>query len=260
MRALKDHSRMLALYGAAALGLLALVVIVLGLGTLPAARAASDTLYTFETGIEGWQPCTSASCAADSSAVTVTQSLSHTTEGSYSLRLDFDHASGHSKAIYQVDNGAGWDFSNRDVLKFDLWKQGEPAQVAIALSTGSGWVWHESRAVDLEDGDNAISINLKDDGWKTAASGWNYGVPVQDLDQVYRINLLRRGLSGQRAALFSRRAADADGHAASANAGSHAAAPSRASRGATGRAEPVCLGRGYRVQGRWMFVPLRGRQ
>ncbi len=96
----KDDSRVLALYGAATLGLLALVVIVIGLGVLPVARAASDTLYTFETGVEGWQPCTASSCASDSSAVTVTQSLSHTTEGSYSLRLDFDQdTSTHTNAI-----------------------------------------------------------------------------------------------------------------------------------------------------------------
>ena len=63
-------------------------------------------------------------------------------------------------------------------------------QVAIAVSTTAAFRWHESKAVELKKGWNALEFDVSSDEWKTEKSGWKYAVPVEPLDQVRAMDII----------------------------------------------------------------------
>ncbi len=143
----------------------------------------SERLYSFESGTEDWQPN-----VGDGGAVTATQALTHATMYSASLRLEFEHISTTEKSVFSV--GGPWDFSTYDKLTFDMWKMGEPVQVAVALKTGGSWERQESLPQALADGGNHVEIDLASSPWKSAASGWSYTGTLTNTATVQELLIL----------------------------------------------------------------------
>jgi hypothetical protein len=69
------------------------------------------------------------------------------------------------KAIFAIDSQM--DLSTKDYISFSLWKNSQPTSVAIALSTGSSYEWFESMPVNLQDGSNVVSFDLRTSNWKS---------------------------------------------------------------------------------------------
>ena len=148
-------------------------------------------IYSFETDVEGWIIGDGNNGFADSSATGIMTSTLHATDGDQSLLLQFDHmAAMHNKAVFMVEDGGGRDFSSHTSFNFDLWKSGQPTQVALAITTGANWDWHESVIMPLTDGENRLVFDLTSSDWKSAASGWEHTGTIANRTDVKRIAVL----------------------------------------------------------------------
>ena len=97
----------------------------------------------------------------------MSQSSQHATDGTKSAEVSFNHSPSYQKAIYVVEPSSSLDFSSYDTLSFSFYKSGQPPKVALALTTGNGYIWHESTEKAVNDGDNTVTFNLKSSDWKT---------------------------------------------------------------------------------------------
>ena len=98
----------------------------------PPPPSATVTLYSFESGVDGWGP------ASWDPQGTVAQSATFATDGANGLEV--------------VTTGSGWfgldmpiatSFTGKTHLKFDLQTTGAGTSTNVAFKVGSGWTWCE---------------------------------------------------------------------------------------------------------------------
>jgi hypothetical protein len=150
------------------------------------APAAPIYLDDFEGSTTTWQPGLPPGYI-DSSAVSVKISDQHATLGKHSLELIFDK-NNLPKAIFTLERPIQLDQAN--FLEFDLYNPGAAAQIAISLSTGDTWEWHESGVLPLAEGAQTISFDLQASNYKSAASNWELTTSVKNLALTQRIAVL----------------------------------------------------------------------
>ena len=63
-------------------------------------------------------------------------------------------------------------------------------RIAVALTTGSDFKWHESVMINLRRGWNAVAVPMAAPYWKTVSSGWQYKVGIDRPDEVRSVSLL----------------------------------------------------------------------
>ncbi len=164
-----------------------LLVLLLPL-TLPVwllAQAAVTTLDDFEAKTTTWQPG-KAPTYQDSSAQAVVLTAEHAT-GKQALALQFTKTE-NPKAIFLLERPL--DLSQAPIIEFDLFNPGTAAEVAIALSTGSSWEWHESASAPLKQGAQTVAFDLTSNQYKTARSNWAFGVSVAKPAETHRLALI----------------------------------------------------------------------
>ena len=149
------------------------------------AQATAIVLDDFEAKTTRWQPG-KAPTYQDSSAQKVALTTEHAT-GTQAVALHFSKTE-TPKAIFLVEQPI--DLSQAPMLEFDLFNPGTAAEVAIALSTGSSWEWHESASAPLKQGAQTVAFDLTGNQYKTARSNWAFGVPVAKLAETQRLALI----------------------------------------------------------------------
>jgi cellulase (glycosyl hydrolase family 5)/mannanase-like protein len=135
--------------------------------------------------IGNWQPA-----ASYSDATGLSLSSAFVSQGSYALLMTF-HAPGYGKAFLE-NNGPGGggineDWSAKSTVTLELYNPGGPTQIAIAVSTGSSWAWHESITQPLQAGWNTVTFNLGASNWKSQATNWQYNGTIAQRNSIKRL-------------------------------------------------------------------------
>lgn len=165
--------------------LLIAFLLLLALPAWSLAQATVTLLDDFEAPRTTWQPG-KAPTYQDSSAQSVALTAEHAT-GKQALALQF-RKDEKPKAIFLLERPL--DLSQAPILEFDLFNPGAGAEVAIALSTGSGWEWHESTSAPLKQGAQTVAFDLTSNQFKTARSNWTFGVSVAKPAETQRLALI----------------------------------------------------------------------
>lgn len=108
-------------------------------------------------------------------------------EGQGACRLDYQ-PSGYGKAY--------WEFSpldenwvERSAIELNVFSPIQGLELSLAVSTGASWTWHESANFPLNQGWNALRVDLRSSLWKTEASQWMLTEPIADLSEVHRLSI-----------------------------------------------------------------------
>jgi len=109
------------------------------------------------------------------------------TEGEHSLQGTFNVLLPNGAAIFQTERPQ--DLRGTSALMFDIYVSEPNLRVALAVSTGIDWEWHESEAVSLAMGWTKVTIPL-DRGFKTERSQWRHTQSVANLSDVRRISII----------------------------------------------------------------------
>jgi mannan endo-1,4-beta-mannosidase len=124
------------------------------------------TLYSFESGTEGWGP------ASWDIHGTVAQSTTSATEGTHSLQID------STGGWFVVEPSPALDLSmGGQYVRLEI-NASSATSTKLSFSTGSGWFWQESNTLPLSAGDNSVGIDL------TTGIG---GGALADANEVHRI-------------------------------------------------------------------------
>ncbi|WP_051808119.1 cellulase family glycosylhydrolase [Actinoplanes subtropicus] len=126
---------------------------------------ATQVLYSFEDGVEGWAPA-----SWQTNAGTVAQTTEFATDGSHSLQV-----AAADGGWFGVTLAEPVDMSNRSALKYDLRTSATAGtNAAIAVQTGDGYAWCQSgfswinqgttttASIDLQTGMSCDSTALED--------------------------------------------------------------------------------------------------
>lgn len=165
--------------------LLLALLLLLALPVWLLAQATVTWLDDFEAKTTTWQPG-KAPTYGDSSAQAVALTAEHAT-GTQALALQFTKSE-KPKAIFLLERPL--DLSQAPILEFDLFNPGAAIEVAIALSTGSSWEWHESTSALLKQGAQTIAFDLTSNQYKTARSNWAFTVAVDKPVETQRLALI----------------------------------------------------------------------
>lgn len=166
---------------------LLLSLLLLSIGWLSLhAQKNTTLLFDFETESSGWQAGTPPNFG-DSSAKAVKLSTKNASQGKQAIELIFEK-NDMPKAVFFVE--APTDLSTESHLLFDLYGSDATSGVALALSTGSSWEWHESGVVPVKPGNRPSPLTSQPAPSKSQAS-----VGVDDCNQK----------SGQHATYCARR-------------------------------------------------------
>lgn len=159
--------------------------------------------WTFESGTtEEWVAARGLDWT-DNYALEATVTSERASEGRYSLKCDFDGTSVSTgqfyKAIVYIERQLDMALCSR--LVFDVYNSIDDMRIAISLSTGPNWVWHESPPTQLGTGWNKdIPFNLDATDFKTEASDWRHSMPVADKNDTKRLAIIfippKRPLAG----------------------------------------------------------------
>jgi len=103
----------------------------LGVTVKPSPTGAM-TLFSFETGTEGW-----AGGSWQEAPGTVTQTTAFHTNGAYGLQID------SANAWFGLDFPAPFDLTGKTHLKFDMQTLAAGTSTQVAIKTGPGWAWCE---------------------------------------------------------------------------------------------------------------------
>jgi hypothetical protein len=155
------------------------------------------TRWTFEDGDAGqWKAAPSHPEYQDNYATRCLPTTEQASEGRYALRCDFD-GRGHPtpvrpgafwKAVFLIERR--WDLSGFRRLRLDVWSPIEQAQLAIALTTGEGWEWHESPPIGLRAGWNrGVAFDLTRSDYKTAPR-WEFTHAIAARSDTRRLAVL----------------------------------------------------------------------
>jgi hypothetical protein len=150
------------------------------------ASAAPDPIH-FQSSLAVWaanKPPT----YADSTSTNLSVTSEHALNGQQSLELVFDFNEG-LKALFSLERPI--DLSNAARLYIELSDpDGVLDSVAVALSTGTDWLWHEAVPQKVQTGDNSLTFDLAGSDFSTAATGWKPGARLANLDQVQRLSVI----------------------------------------------------------------------
>jgi hypothetical protein len=146
-----------------------------------------------------WQPGTTYS---DANGISLSSAF--VSQGTAALRLSYA-SPGFGKAFYE-NNGPGGaglnqDWTGESTVTLDIYNPGGPTAIAIAVSTGAGWDWHESPTQALQTGWNTVSFSLTASNWKSAATGWQHTGTIANRNQVKRLAVGFFGYGGQSGAV-----------------------------------------------------------
>jgi hypothetical protein len=106
------------------------------------------------------------------------------------LKIDF---SGGDKDKATIKRSARLTIGQDSVLTFQAQNSSEkPLSIAIAVKTGSKYLFHESPQQLIKTGEafQKIKFDLKSANFKSAASNWENNTPVADLNDVKEIQIL----------------------------------------------------------------------
>jgi hypothetical protein len=157
--------------------------------TTPTTSTAPKLVPTAQGGLEskGW-----ANEALQWSNPVKPQVISVATEAGNipALQIDF---SGGDKDKATIKRSARLTIGQDSVLAFLAKNSGEkPVSIAIAVKTGSKYLFHESpqQVIKTSDSFQKIKFDLKSANFKSAASNWENNTPVADLNDVKEIQIL----------------------------------------------------------------------
>jgi len=142
-------------------------------------------VWSFEGSSDKW------SAAEYSEATSVTAVKEHATDGEYSLQADFNIR--EDKAIYQIEfPNAPLDLSTCSTLVVDITTRMSGLQLALAVSSGEEWEWHESKPLPLDDGLNLdLEFDLNAMDFKAARNDFeDFTLPIINREEGRRIALL----------------------------------------------------------------------
>lgn len=149
------------------------------------AQATTTLLDDFDAPRTAWQSGV-APTYQDSSATKVVLTTDHAT-GKQALALHFTKTE-KPKAVFLVERPL--DLGQAPILEFDLFNPGVATEVALALSTGSSWEWHESASASLAQGAQTIAFDLTSNQFKTARSNWAFGVSLAKPAETQRLAII----------------------------------------------------------------------
>jgi hypothetical protein len=85
----------------------------------------------------------------------------------------------------------GFEVPADKILKLWLYSELDaPPQISLAAGVTRNHVWFETKPFTLKKGWNPISVSLEAPNWKSEASGWNFTVGVEPLDDIRYFDLL----------------------------------------------------------------------
>jgi len=155
-------------------------------------------LQGFEEGLGGWKAANDDSYNEKRYAQKVERSpRDASTEGQHALKGIFNVTRSDGAAIFCTEDPL--DLSAASALMFDIYVSEPKLKVALTVSTGDNWDWHESRPLPLAMGWTKMTFPL-DQGFKAARSGWTYTVGVGKLSDVRRLGIIifpDRNLQGE---------------------------------------------------------------
>ena len=82
-----------------------------------------------------------------------------------------------------------WSPTAKARISFDIYNPGGVTDVALAVSTGTLWDWHESLPQAIATGWNHVTFTLDSNDWKCEASGWEYTSAIAGLDDVKQLSI-----------------------------------------------------------------------
>jgi len=166
------------------------LLLLITLACLPRLTASAQTsasvIDDFEAASTNWQPGL-APTYGDSSAQAVTLTTQNASSGKQALELSFEKNE-KPKAVFLLETAL--DFSAAPILEFDLFNPGTAASVAIALSTGDGWEWHESNLAQLKTGAQTVAFDLTGVQYKSAKTNWQFTTKIANLATTKRLAIL----------------------------------------------------------------------
>lgn len=112
-------------------------------------------------------------------------------DGKQSLKCFFEPTAGKSKesATYFTEKMSYKDISPYDAISVDVYNPtGGTIQVALALTTGSGWDWFESKAFDIAPGaKETVRVELYEGALKTESTKWQFAADLESPDDLRRV-------------------------------------------------------------------------
>lgn len=113
--------------------------------------ASSQTLYSFETGLEGWSGSIVGSDVGGTVAITTT----HTTAGAQALQLNTEAGGG----FFGVQPSSPKSVVAWQYLKFDIYSA-VPHSLKFIAQSGGAWTWKESTTFSLDAGVQTVTVDL----------------------------------------------------------------------------------------------------
>jgi hypothetical protein len=124
---------------------------------------------------------------SDSSALSVTLTSKHASQGAQALELAFAQDE-RPKAIFYLD--LPLDFSQGRTLQFDLFQEGTAAGVGFAVTTGVDAVWYESDIFPLKTGMTTVTFDLTAANYKAASTNWEFRTAITGLNNISRLAII----------------------------------------------------------------------
>jgi hypothetical protein len=156
---------------------------------LPTATTAlvSTMLDDLEASGTDWQAGTTA-FFSDSSALAVSLTSAHASQGGQALQLDFEQ-NDKPKAIFFLDRQL--DLSRVRSVQFDIYNPGTVGGVGIALTSGADSVWYESDSYSAAKGNIVtLTFDLTAAIYKAASTNWEFRASIVDLQDVHRLAII----------------------------------------------------------------------
>lgn len=158
--------------------------------SLASAKPKSDPMEGFEKGVSNWTAVKTNWGDGDKSTA-VEASADWASEGRQSLKCSFEPTSGKAKesATFFSEKLPFTDISPYDALSLDVYNPTKSTvQIALALTTGSGWDWFESKAYDIAPGEKkTVRVELYEGALKSAGSKWQFSADLEGSDDLRRL-------------------------------------------------------------------------
>ncbi|MBR0098209.1 MAG: hypothetical protein IJP90_00640 [Treponema sp.] len=158
--------------------------------TVANAKPKVDKLESFEKGAGSWTAVKTNWGDGDKSTA-VAASSDWASDGKQSLKCSFEPTAGKSKesATFFTEKMAYTDISPYDAISVEVYNPtNSTIQVALALTTGSGWDWFESKEVDIAPGEKkTVRMELYEGSLKAASSNWQYSSDLENSDDLRRV-------------------------------------------------------------------------
>lgn len=153
------------------------------------AKPRKDTFTSFEGATTEWRAVQTMWSDGDVSTGAVL-STDWASDGKQSLKCMYAApASGKGGSTYFTEKMAMKDISPYDAISYDVYNpSAQTVQAALALTTGSGWTWFESKPVDIKPGEKkTIVVELYEGQLKAASSQWAFKLDLENPDDLRRV-------------------------------------------------------------------------